>query len=351
MKITKLSVLSISIVLAFSQLAAAAPVKDNHVSLVPRDYVLPPVIDSRTTVSGSVPVVDLTTEDTARSNNGPLPKDVELTNGIGVNATSGPSQVQALVAVSKSVSVASAAQVQDLKLFTQLSANAYCRIVVPLNQWTCDHCSADETLVSTFFTVLIDTNGFITRNDKTKTINLVFRGTNSFQNFFTDITLITQSYPPVKNARIHVGFYTAYLDVQKSVISTMIEQISKYPSYNVAVSGHSLGGALAVIATMDLYQRDTRFNSNNLFLRTYGQPRIGNPDLGYYLAGTGIEYKRTVNDRDMVPHLPPLSSDYMHVGTEHWKRDDGSVKICTNFESSGCSNSIVPFTTIVDHLS
>ncbi|KAI9029624.1 catalysis At the Interface: the anatomy of A conformational change in A triglyceride lipase, partial [Phycomyces nitens] len=249
------------------------------------------------------------------------------------------------------VSVATVAQIESLKIFTQLSGNAYCRTVVPLNKWNCAHCSVDETLVKSFFTLLIDTNGFVSRNDKSKTINLVFRGTNSFQNFFTDAVLITQDYPPVKGAKVHVGFYTAYLDVQKVVISTMIDQITKYPNYAVAVSGHSLGGSLAQIATMDLYQRDNRFNSKNLFLRTYGQPRTGNPAFGYYMAGTGIDYKRTVNNRDLVPHIFPLSTEYMHVGTEYWAKEDGSVQICTDFESASCSNSIVPFNSIIDHLS
>ncbi|OAD70672.1 hypothetical protein PHYBLDRAFT_115349 [Phycomyces blakesleeanus NRRL 1555(-)] len=333
----------------------AAPVNEGRAALVSRDYSLPPIIKSRANILGKFPKVDLTAEATAKANNGPLPENVQTTDGIAVNATSGPSQAQTLAAIGNSVSIATEVQVQDLKVFTQLSANVYCRVVVPLNQWACAHCSKDETLVSTFFTVLIDTNGFITRNDKSKTISLVFRGTYIYANLYiigtNDFDFITVDYSPVKNAKIHGGFYKAYLDVQEPVISKMIEQITEYPNYKVAVSGHSLGGSLAEIAAMDLYQRDTRFNSTNIVLHTYGQPRTGNSILGSYFTGTGIEYKRTVHDHNMIPHLPPLSVDYMHVGTEYWETETGPVKICTDFESIKCSNSIVPFTSATDHLS
>ncbi|KAI9029622.1 catalysis At the Interface: the anatomy of A conformational change in A triglyceride lipase, partial [Phycomyces nitens] len=243
-------------------------------------------------------------------------------------------------------------QINTLKVYTTLAANSYCRVVVPFNEWACAHCSKNDILVKSFFSLVFDTNGFIVRNDKDKTINLSFRGTNSIRSFITDIEIISQSYPPVKNARVHTGFYNSYLEVQNTVVSSMIDQITKYPSYKVTVSGHSLGGAVAVISAMDLYQRDSRFTASNLAVYTFGSPRIGNKEFAYYVSGTGIKIQRVVNDRDIVPHLLPQAIGYYHNGDEYWIRSSTSVKICNKvLDSRDCSNSIVPFTSVTDHLS
>ncbi|OAD70653.1 hypothetical protein PHYBLDRAFT_24312 [Phycomyces blakesleeanus NRRL 1555(-)] len=247
---------------------------------------------------------------------------------------------------------ATAAKVQELKVYTTLSANAYCRSVVPGNEWDCKHCSTDDTLVYTFDSSKYDTNGYIARNDKLKVINLVFRGTSSLENFVADFEFIAQSYPPVSGAKVHTGFYNSYLEVQNIVVSSMIDQITKYSGYKVTVSGHSLGGAVAVISAMDLYQRDTRFTSSNLVVYTFGSPRIGNKEFAYYAAGTGIKIQRVVNNRDIIPHLLPQAIGYYHNGDEYWIKSNKAVKICnTVLDSRDCSNSIVPFTSVLDHLS
>lgn len=61
---------------------------------------------------------------------------------------------------------------------------------------------------------------------------------------------------------------------------------------------HSLGGAQALLAGMDLYQRDSRLSSKNLSIFTVGTPRTGNAEFAYYVDSTGIPFSRSVNERD-----------------------------------------------------
>ncbi|KAG0184435.1 hypothetical protein DFQ28_011145, partial [Apophysomyces sp. BC1034] len=210
----------------------------------------------------------------------------------------------------------------------------------------------DGELVTTFTSLFYDTNGYIIRSDKNKQIDLAFRGTNSFRNFVADFDFVSTTYFPVKGAKVHGGFYKAYMEVAEKVITNMRKQMDEYPDYKVVVTGHSLGGAFAVLGAMDLYQRDERFSKKNMKVYTYGGPRVGNPDFAYYVTGTGIDVFRTVNNRDIVPHLPPQSFGFLHPGIEYWIQDGkDDVKICDNaLETSLCSNSIVPFTHLVDHL-
>lgn len=81
---------------------------------------------------------------------------------------------------------------------------------------------------------------------------------------------------------------------------------------------HSLGGAQALLAGMDLYQRDSRLTASNLSIFTVGCPRVGNPAFAYYVDSTGIPFSRSVNDRDIVPHVPPQSFGFLHPGVEAW---------------------------------
>jgi predicted lipase len=89
---------------------------------------------------------------------------------------------------------------------------------------------------------------------------------------------------------------------------------------------HSLGGAQALLAGMDLYQREKRLTATNLSIYTVGCPRVGNPAFAYYVDSTGIPFSRSVNNRDIVPHVPPQAFGFLHPGVEAWDRSSSSVR-------------------------
>ncbi len=70
------------------------------------------------------------------------------------------------------------------------------------------------------------------------------------------------------------------------------------------VTGHSLGGALAVFAATDLIKAGL---STNLRLYTFGQPRTGNDAWAeqiMQLIGSSNSYFRIVHNLDPVSHIP-----------------------------------------------
>lgn len=79
---------------------------------------------------------------------------------------------------------------------------------------------------------------------------------------------------------------------------------------------------------MDLYQRDKRLTPKNLSIYTVGCPRVGNPEFAYYVDSTGIPFSRSVNKRDIVPHVPPQYFGYLHPGVEAWDRSSSNVRKC-----------------------
>jgi triacylglycerol lipase len=50
--------------------------------------------------------------------------------------------------------------------------------------------------------------------------------------------------------------------------------LDKYPTAEIFVTGHSLGGALAVLAAVDIKHNISP--ESEVILYTYGQPRVGN---------------------------------------------------------------------------
>jgi predicted lipase len=112
---------------------------------------------------------------------------------------------------------------------------------------------------------------------------LSFRGTNGpdLDNWVTNINGARISYPGVAGGLVHAGFYGAYQKIKSQVRSAMSNLISAHPNSKIFITGHSLGGALAVLAAMDI--KAYLSPSQMITLYTYGQPRVGNVELSNYI--------------------------------------------------------------------
>ena len=77
----------------------------------------------------------------------------------------------------------------------------------------------------------------------------------------------------------------------------------RYRNYKVWVTGHSLGGALASLASTVL-SYETRTPKNNLFLYTFGQPRVGDYQYAFQHDKLVPISFRVTHYRDPVVHLP-----------------------------------------------
>lgn len=131
---------------------------------------------------------------------------------------------------------------------------------------------------------------------------LAFRGTQSMGNFLTDAdTLFVSQFP--YPGRVHSGFSQAVEDVWPDVRRILGNPSRSKPIW---VTGHSLGGAMATLASVRLASEGYTVRA----IYTYGSPRVGDRQFrdSYHLANY-----RFVNDNDLVPHLP-FRWCYKHVG-------------------------------------
>ena len=147
-----------------------------------------------------------------------------------------------------------------------------------------------------------ETQGFVARRDDAVFVS--FRGTEPLRlvQWLGDINYRPSSVLPNVPGLVHGGFAGLFAVVQESMWAA-VQALSSGGATRLFVTGHSLGGALAVLAAAVL-QFDLKRNVSAVY--TYGQPRLGDPEFSAaFDAALGSVTFRYVNDLDIVPHVPP----------------------------------------------
>ncbi|MGO4181344.1 lipase family protein [Paenibacillus sp. MCAF9] len=141
--------------------------------------------------------------------------------------------------------------------------------------------------------------GFVLTSERASV--LAFRGSNSAVDWVSDFIAQQTTYRPVKNAGLtHKGFTDIYMSARTQIIEIINQLPQGRPLF---ITGHSLGGALATLAALDL-ANNTAFTDPIIY--TYGAPRVGDPKFASsYNASIGTHW-RFQNEFDIVPHLPTL---------------------------------------------
>jgi len=147
------------------------------------------------------------------------------------------------------------------------------------------------------------TQGFVARRDETVFVS--FRGTNPLDadNWLADVRYQQRKLLPIVPGFVHGGFASLLEEVIQPMLDAVAE-FSRDQTPRLFITGHSMGGALAVLAAAVLHFEAGRTASA---VYTYGQPRVG--DQAFSSAfddALGTVTFRVVNDLDIVPHLPPV---------------------------------------------
>ncbi len=171
-----------------------------------------------------------------------------------------------------------------------------------------------------------DTQGFVA-TDSSK-IYVAFRGTESIVDFFTDILIVKTPFPPTKRwffkPKAHFGFVNSYEGVKKQLLDLISTLLLSKP-YEVYITGHSLGGALATLAAIDIRER---FRPH-VCVYTFGSPKVGNRWFKWKFNRSVRNSFRVVHDDDIVAWLPPMG--FHHVKTLVFIDSNGNIDINPSF--------------------
>jgi triacylglycerol lipase len=136
---------------------------------------------------------------------------------------------------------------------------------------------------------------------------LVFRGTepDDPRDWRTDLDAVFTPWPA--GGRVHRGFATALDD--RGLFAAVVAAVARAPR-PLHLAGHSLGGALAVLAASRLLAEGAAA-PETLRVTTFGAPRIGD---AAFAATVRCPAFRVVTAADCVPELLPARLGYVHVG-------------------------------------
>jgi len=126
---------------------------------------------------------------------------------------------------------------------------------------------------------------------------IAFRGTQTAGDWLDNLD--------IRFARTHYGYvHYGFARCLKSISHQVIPEVkaSFEEPQKVFLTGHSKGGALAVLATAVL----TRYGYQPTALYTFGQPMVGDKTFAqWWDANAKSEFFRVVHGRDIVTRMPP----------------------------------------------
>lgn len=157
-------------------------------------------------------------------------------------------------------------------------------------------------------------------------IVLAFRGTKDVNNWMTDLQASPVSFPWLFESgpdvgEVHAGFGHALRDAWGDISKALTDLVPPpeldptAPAPTFWITGHSLGGALAVLAsaTFSMWSGAPLRGVNGIY--TFGQPRIGLYEFcGNYDHLLNRKTFRFVNNKDLVPRVPFRGFDYADIG-------------------------------------
>ena len=130
---------------------------------------------------------------------------------------------------------------------------------------------------------------------------IAFRGTDGFPAILQDLKVIRRQ---TAEGGLHGGFASGYEDLHDSLVT----QLRRSRPKRVWLTGHSLGGALAVVAAWKL--ADAGFDVGGIV--TFGQPRVCLADLARTLGSRFQDrFLAFANDGDPIPKAVV---PYVHFG-------------------------------------
>jgi hypothetical protein len=156
----------------------------------------------------------------------------------------------------------------------------------------------------------LEVSYYLATDDIKRTQVIAVRGTSNVENALVDIAiqLITDN-------DFHIPLHNGFAVSAKGIYNDIKSKLNR--DYKIKTTGHSLGGAVAVV--LGLYLKNDGYQLERVV--TFGQPKVTNISGAKKLDE--LDIWRVVTSRDLVPLVPPLHmadlnnlNIYWHTGRE-----------------------------------
>lgn len=199
--------------------------------------------------------------------------------------------------------------------------------------------------------------GFSAVSHGDRAIIFSFRGTSSFIQLLleTGETILKQQMPSPIGGKVGYYYQQVFTLLWTNGLSDdYVSLRQRFPNYKIWLTGHSLGAAVASLASATIVSMDKKA-ADRIQLITFGQPRTGTTDYAKAHDLLLPNSYRVIHGRDPIAHAPAQGLEgYWHHEGEVWYDNDMKTgqpyKVCQEDESNDCSNGLVPIYRLNDHL-
>lgn len=146
-------------------------------------------------------------------------------------------------------------------------------------------------------------------------IIIAFKGSSAPKDFLEDARILRDTIMEASGGKVevHAGFHADFAAIHVAVLAAVRSQLAIQPAAKIYVTGHSLGGALAILCALEFSRQGLPIAA----VFTFGQPRVGNKNFAVlYDDGLRDITFRIVNQNDIVPRTPGWLLGYRHCGQE-----------------------------------
>ena len=171
--------------------------------------------------------------------------------------------------------------------------------------------------------LIFDKNSHLKDLIHNEDILIVFRGTTTNDNIITDLNIPIVSSEINNNiGGLHSGFVKGYNSIKDDLEKVLKTYIDKK---NIIFTGHSLGGALASLATMDFTNKFKKYyKTHTIGLITFGSPRVTDEDASKEFTKLLLDKEnplqfnlRICNELDPIVYFKPphflTTTKYRHL--------------------------------------
>ena len=163
-------------------------------------------------------------------------------------------------------------------------------------------------------------NYYIRTDNKNEIIYLIFEDSHSISDWINDFDYYSMSYEHTPyTIHAHGGFIKVWLSGNEKVMQELLEQIESHPSYVLVITGWSMGGAFAHLASEEINWRTRSDKADPAtgrkpLLITYGCPQLlYGRDMKEYFASCVKACYDFGHIRDGFTRLPPESWQFFIV--------------------------------------
>ncbi|KAI0732123.1 Alpha/Beta hydrolase protein [Fomitopsis betulina] len=240
-----------------------------------------------------------------------------------------------LLRARQSITALSSSQITAFTPYTWYASTGYCSAAETLS-WSCGtNCEANPD----FEPVASGGNGdgtqywFVGYDPTLDTVVVSHQGTDPDEilPLVTDADAILGNldstlFPGLStDIEAHKGFAAAQAKTATDVLAAVQTTMSTYSTSNVALVGHSLGAAIALL---DAVYLPLHISSATYTYVGYGLPRVGNQAFANYVDALSTSVTHINNKEDPIPIVPGMGLGYVHPSGEVHIEDSGEWAAC-----------------------